>query len=118
MLFITHDLGVVAELCDEVVVMYAGRIAEQASVQDLFAAPRHPYTRGLIRSIPTPDIPAKTLLPVIDGVVPELSRMPPGCRFSTRCDLADELCRREVPELDSPGPHQRVACHHWQSLGV
>jgi peptide/nickel transport system ATP-binding protein len=118
MLFITHDLGIVAELCDEVVVMYAGRIAEQASVHDLFAAPRHPYTRGLIRSIPTPDIPAKTLLPVIEGVVPELTQMPPGCRFSTRCDFADDLCRREVPELDAAGRQQRVACHHWQSLNA
>lgn len=116
MLFITHDLGVVAELCDEVVVMYAGRIAEQASVRELFAAPRHPYTRGLIESIPTPDIPAKSLLRVIQGVVPELAHMPPGCRFSTRCDFADDLCRREVPALDVAGRQQTVACHHWQSL--
>jgi peptide/nickel transport system ATP-binding protein len=96
--------------------MYAGRIAEQATVHELFAAPRHPYTRGLIQSIPTPDMPAKSLLPVIEGVVPELRQMPPGCRFSTRCKYADDLCRREAPALDLAGRQQRVACHHWQDL--
>jgi peptide/nickel transport system ATP-binding protein len=116
MLFITHDLGVVAELCDEVIVMYAGRIAEHASVVDLFQSPRHPYTHGLIRSIPTPDIPAKTLLPIIKGVVPQLRDMPAGCRFSSRCEFADDLCRREVPVPEKAGPHHEVACHHWARL--
>jgi peptide/nickel transport system ATP-binding protein len=116
MLFITHDLGVVAELCDEVIVMYAGRIAEQASVGDLFRAPRHPYTHGLIRSIPTPDMPVKSILPVIEGVVPQLSDMPAGCRFSSRCEYVDELCRREVPALLPAGTGHEVACHHWTRL--
>jgi peptide/nickel transport system ATP-binding protein len=116
MLFITHDLGVVAELCDEVIVMYAGRIAEQASVSDLFRAPRHPYTHGLIRSIPTPDMPVKSILPVIEGVVPQLSDMPAGCRFSSRCEYVDELCRREVPALVPAGTGHAVACHHWTRL--
>jgi peptide/nickel transport system ATP-binding protein len=116
MLFITHDLGVVAELCDRVIVMYAGRIVERAGVRELFAAPRHPYTRGLIRSLPTPDTPAKTDLPVIEGVVPQLHEMPPGCRFSTRCSYADALCSAEVPPLESAGARHEVACHHWQAL--
>jgi oligopeptide/dipeptide ABC transporter ATP-binding protein len=116
MLFITHDLGVVAELCDDVIVMYAGRIAERAFVRDLFSAPRHPYTRGLIRSIPTPEMQAKSMLPVIEGVVPQLSRMPPGCRFETRCEFADELCRREAPPLESVAEEHETACHHWSRL--
>ena len=116
MLFITHDLGVVAELCDEVVVMYAGRIAERASVGQLFQSPRHPYTRGLIRSIPTPEMPAKSLLPVIEGVVPDPRAMPPGCRFSTRCGLADGLCRDRVPPLDVVADGHDSACHHWRTL--
>jgi peptide/nickel transport system ATP-binding protein len=115
-LFITHDLGVVAELCDEVIVMYAGRIAEHAAVPDLFASPRHPYTSGLIQSIPTPETPAKSILPVIEGVVPALSRMPPGCRFSTRCDFADDLCRAEVPPLERAGSNHEVSCHHWERI--
>jgi peptide/nickel transport system ATP-binding protein len=115
-IFITHDLGVVAELCDDVIVMYAGRIAEQASVRDLFKSPRHPYTHGLIRSLPTPDMAAKSILPVIDGVVPKLTEMPSGCRFSNRCAFADELCRRESPGPDRAAEDHTVACHHWRNL--
>jgi len=118
MLFITHDLGVVAELCDEVIVMYAGRIAEHASVIDLFQAPRHPYTHGLIRSIPTPDMPAKSILPIIEGVVPQLSEMPAGCRFSSRCEYVDDLCRREVPAQLTVGNEHEVSCHHWERLAT
>jgi peptide/nickel transport system ATP-binding protein len=118
MLFITHDLGVVAEQCDEVVVMYAGRIAEHASVKGLFALQLHPYTRGLLRSLPTPEMPAKTMLPVIEGVVPQLHEMPEGCRFSTRCEFADEKCRRTVPALERTGERHDVACHHWRNLSA
>ena len=116
MLFITHDLGVVAELCDEVIVMYAGRIAERASVEALFQSPLHPYTHGLIRSIPTPDMPAKTLLPVIEGVVPQLTEMPAGCRFSSRCEFVDDRCQLDVPVLRDAGTGHEVACHHWERL--
>jgi oligopeptide/dipeptide ABC transporter ATP-binding protein len=98
--------------------MYAGRVAEKAPVRPLFHAPRHPYTRGLIRSIPTPDLPAKSPLPIIEGVVPELHEMPPGCRFSSRCGAADARCRSEVPALDLPAPGEAVACHHWRSFGA
>ena len=117
MIFITHDLGVVAELCDDVIVMYAGRVAEQASVGDLFRRPRHPYTHGLIGSIPTPEMPAKSMLRVIEGVVPKLTEMPPGCRFSNRCDFADDLCRSEQPKLASIAGDHTAACHHWQKVG-
>ncbi len=116
MIFITHDLGVVAELCDDVIVMYAGRIAEQAGVRDLFAAPRHPYTHGLIASLPSVDTVAKTRLPVIEGVVPKLTEMPSGCRFSNRCPYADELCTDERPLPDPAAADHLVACHHWKKL--
>ncbi len=116
MIFITHDLGVVAELCDDVIVMYAGRIAEEAPVRTLFNAPRHPYTNGLIGSLPTPDTAAKTMLPVIEGVVPKLTEMPAGCRFSNRCRHADDRCRQEEPPPDQAAEDHVVACHHWRTL--
>jgi peptide/nickel transport system ATP-binding protein len=116
MVFITHDLGVVAELCDDVLVMYAGRVAEHAPVEQLFAAPRHPYTRGLIASVPLPDTPAKTVLAAIDGVVPALDDLPPGCRFANRCRFANELSRTSVPPLEQCGPDHYVACHRWREL--
>ena len=116
MIFITHDLGVVAELCDQVIVMYAGRVAEQAGVRDLFRTPRHPYTHGLIRSIPTVETPSKSILPVIEGVVPKLTEMPAGCRFANRCGFADERCVVEMPARDVIAPGHEVACHHWEAV--
>jgi peptide/nickel transport system ATP-binding protein len=118
MLFITHDLGVVAELCDHVLVMYAGRVAEHAHVKELFGAPYHPYTRGLIRSVPLPDTPAKSILPAIDGVVPSLAHMPPGCRFSNRCQYVDDICRTMVPALETCALDHAVACHRWRELAA
>ena len=115
-IFITHDLGVVAQICDEVLVMYAGRIAERASAKQLFRAPRHPYTQGLIHSIPRLDTPLKTPLPTIEGVVPALNALPSGCRFSNRCSYADKRCDPEVPELDRCQPNHEVACHHWRRV--
>ena len=116
MLFITHDLGVVAELCDDVLVMYAGRVAERAPVEELFAAPRHPYTRGLIQSVPLPDTPAKTELSAIPGVVPALADLPHGCRFSNRCRYATDLSRTVTPNLEPCGPNHEVACHNWRDI--
>lgn len=116
MLFITHDLGVVAELCDNVLVMYAGRVAEHAHVRELFGSPRHPYTRGLIQSVPLPDTPAKSVLAAIDGVVPALKLMPPGCRFSNRCQYVDNICRTAVPALETCALDHEVACHRWREL--
>jgi peptide/nickel transport system ATP-binding protein len=118
MLFITHDLGVVAELCDDVLVMYAGRVAEHARVEQLFAAPRHPYTRGLIQSLPLPNTPAKSILPAIEGVVPALSELPAGCRFSNRCRYATAVCRTVVPSLDECAADHTVACHHWREIAA
>ncbi len=120
-LLITHDLGVIAETCDEVVVMYAGRVAERGTVADVFNAPRHPYTQGLLASIPRLSTPRKTRLATIPGMVPGLADMPTGCRFNNRCALADERCRSVSPDIEAvaegivPGaPAHAVACHHWR----
>ncbi len=115
-MLITHDLGVIAEQCDDVVVMYAGRVAEQASVAELFARPRHPYTRGLLDSIPHLETPRKSRLPTIAGMVPTLKDLPDGCRFNNRCPHADDRCRREQPPLSRAGDGHLVACHHWQRI--
>ena len=101
---ITHDLGVVAEIADEVAVMYAGRIVERASTRDLFARPAHPYTQGLLRS--APGLPANATahrLPTIRGVVPDLRHLPSGCRFRDRCDHARTICGEKDPML-APAP--------------
>ena len=107
-ILITHDLGVVAELAQEVAVMYAGRIVERASVDALFAEPQHPYTIGLLGSIPRLDREAARL-PAIEGQVPNPMTPPPGCRFAPRCPFATEKCKREEPGLREvvPGHHAR-----------
>jgi len=99
MLFITHDLGVVAEVADEVAVMYAGRFVEQASVHDIYRDPKHPYTRGLIEALPKLDGDRNAPLPTIDGMVPALSDLPKGCRFAARCALVEDACHERMPEL-------------------
>ena len=113
-LLITHDLGVIAEQCDEVVVMYAGRIAEQGTVEQIFDRPTHPYTRGLLASIPRLEHPRKTRLTTIEGLVPSLSEMPAGCRFQNRCPLATDRCRQSQPPLEEIDPGHTVACFHWR----
>ena len=111
-LLITHDLGVAAEMADRVVVMYAGRIAEQASVTELFARPAHPYTRGLLRSSVLPVGEQRgTRLAAIPGSMPRLDEMPSGCRFHPRCSLASEQCRAEAPALTNIGERD-VSCWH------
>jgi len=110
-ILITHDLGVIAENCDHVVVMYAGRIAETADVRSLFAHPLHPYTKGLLTSIPSRAKTAKALLPTIEGSVPSLSDMPTGCRFADRCPLAEDLCRQVLPLEKPVGKGRTAACH-------
>jgi oligopeptide/dipeptide ABC transporter ATP-binding protein len=100
LLLITHDLGVVAETCDEVVVMYAGRVVERARAAELFAQPRHPYTAGLLRSIPRLGTAgSRQRLQEIPGLVPRLDELPAGCRFAERCPRVQERCRKEEPEL-------------------
>ena len=111
-MLITHAMGVVAETAQRVVVMYAGRVIEEAPVDELFANPRHPYTQGLIRSIPHIDRAATTKkrLEAIPGVVPSLITPPPGCRFAPRCRYAMPACRLAVPPLLDIGGGHKVAC--------
>jgi peptide/nickel transport system ATP-binding protein len=111
-IMITHDLGIVAELADEVAVMYAGRIVEHASVTTLFARPQHPYTVGLLGSIPRLDIEQRRL-PAIEGVVPNPLHPVPGCRFHPRCPFAIEQCRAESPVLRTVGDAHTSAC--WRA---
>ncbi len=115
-LLITHDLGVVAETCEIVYVMYAGRIVERAPVQAVFRRPRHPYTLGLLASIPgvddVVDEHGRHRLRAIPGAVPSPGKHPAGCRFQDRCDRADEDCRRKEPALEAAGPDQLARCIH------
>ena len=117
-IFITHDLGVVAELCDEVVVMYAGRAVERADIFELFDHPRHPYTHGLMASIPRLEDVPKSLLKTIKGQVPALHEMPAGCRFSNRCPHATDLCVGTIPVTEQLSERHAVACHHWKELSI
>jgi peptide/nickel transport system ATP-binding protein len=112
---ITHDLGVVAETCDRVIVMYAGRKVEEAKVEALFARPRHPYTAGLIGAVPRVDrsgLAPRGRLAEIAGMVPALDREIKGCRFAPRCALANDLCRSEDPPLEAKAPEHFAACWH------
>jgi peptide/nickel transport system ATP-binding protein len=111
-MLITHAMGVVAETCQRVVVMYAGKVVEEAPVEALFRNPRHPYTQGLIRSIPRVDRAAehKDRLEAIPGSVPSLLHPPTGCRFASRCKYAMDVCVRGMPPLKEVGPGHRVAC--------
>jgi peptide/nickel transport system ATP-binding protein len=115
-MFITHDLGVIAELCDRVLVMYGGRVVEEASVGELFRAPRHPYTRGLLNAIPRLDKPPREMLETIRGMVPSLHEFPVGCRFQNRCDYVDDICRQQVPVLEESVPQHRVRCFRDEAL--
>ncbi len=117
-MFITHDLGVIAELCDYVVVMYAGKIVEKAPVKDLFKKPLHPYSKGLLESIPRLENTPKTKLNVIEGIVPDLFNLPPGCRFENRCPYRSEKCKTAHPELEEVSLHHHVACFHKDKLHV
>src|SRR5690606_31834769 len=108
---ITHDLGVVAELADEIAVMYAGRVGEHAPASELFARPRHPYTRGLLESLPSyHDNLKRKRLPTIPGVVPDLRQLPPGCAFEPRCGLAEQVCR-EIDPAETVRGAARFRCH-------
>jgi oligopeptide/dipeptide ABC transporter ATP-binding protein len=109
LILITHDLGVLAGHADRVAVVYAGQVVEQAGVDDLFARPSHPYTRGLIASIPDMSVQNDRLFS-IDGTPPALGRLPSGCAFNPRCVAAQDLCRREAPPERGSGNH-RAACH-------
>ena len=110
-LLITHDLGVVAGICDRVAVMYGGRIVEEAPVDDLFERPLMPYTWGLMKSIPQMDKSTSKRLYTIPGSPPVMSRPPKGCAFAARCEFAIDKCQTEVPELETYAPGRLVRCH-------
>jgi len=110
LILITHDLGVVARYADRVAVMYGGRIVETAPARELYARPRHPYTRGLMDSIPRLDDASDKRLVPIDGQPPDLARLPPGCAFAPRCRHAVERCRAERPALAQAGENHYKAC--------
>ena len=117
-LLITHDMGVVAETADRVAVMYAGNIVEQAPAEEFFTAQQHPYARLLLQTIPRADTPAQSLLPVIEGRVPDIGQWPAGCRFAPRCPLADDRCRLQPPPLNATGEATAVACWHTSRAGA
>ncbi|PUB10090.1 ABC transporter ATP-binding protein [Paenisporosarcina sp. OV554] len=115
-IMITHDLGVVAEVCTKVVVMYLGQVIEEASVESIFSSPLHPYTQGLLKSIPHIEGPRDEKLYVIEGKVPTLNQIPAGCRFAPRCEFATDLCRTEKPQLDSYENDRKVRCWHFKEI--
>jgi oligopeptide/dipeptide ABC transporter ATP-binding protein len=110
-LFITHDMGVIAETCQDVVVMYAGKVAESAATIELFKNPRHPYTQGLLASIPKLETPRKTKLNIIEGMVPSLYELPSGCRFRTRCPHVMDICAMESPPLIEVAENHFASCY-------
>ncbi len=112
-LLITHDLGVVAETCDRIVIMYCGKVVETGSVQDVFEQPSHPYTAALLHSVP--DVRKDFRTTTIPGTVPDARNPPSGCRFHPRCTACADICRLEEPPLIQIGPGRQVACH--QRLG-
>ncbi|GAF67149.1 ABC transporter ATP-binding protein [Bacillus sp. TS-2] len=109
-ILITHDLGVVAESCDYVAVMYCGKVVEYASVKDLFRDPKHPYTVGLLNSLPRHDEDVEGELEIIPGSVPNPSELPKGCRFAPRCPFATDLCREKLPDLEEDENGNQIRC--------
>jgi oligopeptide/dipeptide ABC transporter ATP-binding protein len=112
-IFITHDLGVISQLCDNVIVMYAGRVAEKAPVDKLFQNPLHPYTAGLLDSIPKFEYKRKTRLKSIDGMVPSITDYPEGCRFRNRCAFAFEPCALNHPDEFEVSENHKVNCYKY-----
>jgi oligopeptide/dipeptide ABC transporter ATP-binding protein len=115
LILITHDLGVVADVADKIAVMYAGKIVEQAPVYDIYANPAHPYTEGLLHSIPRVDRKGQELN-AIKGLPPILTRIPPGCPFNPRCPYVRDVCRHDEPPLYDVAPGRASACHFWEEV--
>lgn len=116
LILITHDMGLIAEMTDRVVVLYAGKVAEEASTHEIFSTPKHPYTAALLNSVPRLD--RKAALVPIGGGIPNLITPPSGCRFNPRCAFAKQLCIDQVPPLEETGPRRIVACHRWKELDL
>jgi oligopeptide/dipeptide ABC transporter ATP-binding protein len=115
-LLITHDLGVVAENAKRIIVMYAGRVVESGLSEKVFARPRHPYTRGLLASVPEPGR-GRVRLPTIEGAVPDPRNVPPGCRFAPRCAMVIDKCRESEPEVTAVGEDGHEArCWRWEEM--
>jgi len=115
-IMITHDLGVIAETCNSVVVMYGGKIAETGSADDIFHRPTHPYTKGLLTSIPRLDHERKVKLDTIDGMVPSLHDMPKGCRFQNRCPHGQAKCETSAPQIETIAAGHQVSCFCWREI--
>ena len=115
-LFISHDLSVVAHICDHVAVMYLGRLVETAPTRELFSKPRHPYTKALLSAIPSLDPDHEGNKLKLEGEIPSPTNPPPGCKFHTRCPHVIDRCRVEEPTLDHAGQEHDVACHRWKEL--
>jgi oligopeptide/dipeptide ABC transporter ATP-binding protein len=113
-IIITHDMGIVADLADRVVVLYAGNVCETAPRDEIFYQPKHPYTQALLASVPRLDKDKE--MQIIGGNIPNLIDPPSGCRFHPRCPYAVQKCAEEVPQLDKVGINHEVACHRWREL--
>jgi oligopeptide/dipeptide ABC transporter ATP-binding protein len=116
LIMITHDLGVIAETCDYVAVMYCGKIVEYANVRDLFEDPKHPYTMGLLNSIPSHETDSDEDLHIIEGQVPSPYELPEGCLFAPRCPYASDICNSELPNLIEYDGDRSVRCHKHHRL--
>lgn len=115
-LFISHDLSVIAHICDQVAVMYLGQLVETAPTKELFAGPKHPYTKALLSAIPSLDPDDKGKAQKLEGEIPSPASPPPGCKFHTRCPFVTDICKKEEPKLDYLTESHTVACHHWKEL--
>ena len=117
-IMITHDLGIVAQVCDKVAVMYAGRIVEEASMSEILRHPRHPYTRVLLGSRPKEGLKKGDALHCIPGAPPDLARLPPGCAFAERCPHRRPVCEQSLPPTESVAERHAVSCHRWRELAI
>lgn len=114
LIMITHDMGIIAEMTQKVVVLYAGRVAETASTVEIFESPKHPYTSALLRAVPRLD--RKQALTSIPGNIPNLIEPPSGCRYHPRCAYVTDVCADKIPPLETAGGDRLVSCHHWKEL--
>ncbi len=114
LVMITHDMGIIADMTERVVVLYAGRVAEVSTTRELYRNPKHPYTAALLSAVPRLD--KRKVLEVIPGNIPNLIEAPTGCRYNPRCKYATEICKQKVPPLEETDDGHLVACHHWKEL--